>query len=189
MAAIIIGHSFVKRAQKYVLQSRTSLLKLNQFSHVYFHGIGGLKIGHLREELHMISDLECKVCILDLGSNDLCIDSTDVYEVAKELFSIANEIVDKFAVKVIIVQQFNRKRRTYTEVFNARINAFNRLIKTWCSQKNPSGMIIHHVLQNMWPIWQNLLISDGTHLSRDGCRRLCRNYRTALIKAYPLKKM
>ena len=188
MAAIIIGHSFVKRAQRYVLDSKTSMLHLTQFSNVFFHGVGGLKIEHVRDELHMIKDLECSVCILDVGSNDLCKDSVDVNHVAQELFKIANEIVDSYGVKVIIFQQFNRVRRTYTEVFNARITILNRLIRNLCKNHNRSGMISCHILQNMWSSWKDLLISDGTHLTRDGSRRLCRNYRSALIKASPLNR-
>ena len=185
MAAIIIGHSFVKHAQRYMLESRTSMLKLKQFSHVYFHGIGGLKIHKIEQELHMISDLDCKMCVLDLGSNDLCQDSKDVYEAANELFNIACKIVNQYGVKVIIMQQFNRKRRSNPNVFNIKISVFNRIIRTLCANQNQRGMISCHVLQNMWPRWQKLIISDGTHLSRDGCRRLCRNYRTALINAFP----
>ena len=186
MAAIIIGHSFVRRAQKYVLQSKTSVLNLKQFSHVYFHGIGGLKIHDLEEELHMISDLDCKVCVLDLGSNDLCRDSKDVYEAANELFNVAGDIVSKYGIKVIIMQQFNRKRRSNSNAYNAKILVFNRIIRRLCQNQNHRGMIICHVLQNMWPSWEKLIVPDGTHLSKDGCRRLCRNYRTALIKACPL---
>ena len=185
MAAVIIGHSFVKRAQKYVLDSKTKMLQLNQYSHVFFHGISGLKVDKVRQELHMISDLECSVCILDVGSNDLCRDSVNIYEVAYELFTIANEIVDLYGVNVVLMQQFNRVRRAHTEAYNAKITAFNGLIKKWCNERNRSGMIRHQILQNMWPKWESLLISDGTHLSKDGSRRLCRNYRNALIKAYP----
>ena len=74
MTAIIIGHSFVKRAQRYVLDSRKSMLQLRPYSHVYFHGIGGLKVKHVRQELHMISNHGCSVCVLDIGSYDLCRD-------------------------------------------------------------------------------------------------------------------
>ena len=186
MAAIIIGHSYVKRAQQYILQSKTSMLNLTQFSHVYFHGIGGLKISKISEELHMISDLNCKVCVLDVGSNDLCQDSRDVYRLATQLFDVAKEIVSKYQVKVVIMQQFNRNRRSHPKAYNAKITVFNRLIRKFCTHESQGGMISCHVLQNMWPIWRSLLISDGTHLTRDGCRRLCRNYRNALIKAYPL---
>ena len=186
MAAIIIGHSFVKRAQKYVLDSRTSMFHLTQFSNVFFHGIGGLKINHVRDELQMIVDLECSVCLLDVGSNDLCRDSVNVNDVAHELFKIANEIVDTYGVKVILFQQFNRIRRAYTEVFNSKITIFNRLLRNLCRTHNRSGMISCHILQNMWTSWSDYLVSDGTHLSKEGTRRLCRNYRTALIKASPL---
>ena len=142
----------------------------------------------MRDELHMIRDLECSVCILDVGSNDLCRDCVDFNDVAQELFKIANEIVDSLGVKVILFQQFNRVRRAYTEGYNMKITAFNRLLRRLCQTQNREGMISYHTLQNMWPSWRELLISDGTHLSIDGSRRLCRNYRSALIKATPLKQ-
>ena len=186
MSAVIIGHSFVKRAQRYILESRTSMLRLKQYSHVYFHGIGGLKIHNVEEELHMISDLDCKICILDVGSNDLCQSSNDIYKLAEQLFDIALKIVSKYGVKVVLMQQFNRIRRSYPTVFNTKITAFNKLIGGFCSKQSKGGMISCHTLKNMWPMWRVLLISDGTHLTRDGCRRLCRNYRIALVKAYPL---
>ena len=186
MAAIIIGHSYVKRVQRYILESKTSMLQLKQFSHVFLHGIGGLKIQNLHDEMHMIAHLECKVCILDIGSNDMCQDSNDVYKLVEQLLDIANKIVSDFGVKVVIMQQFNRVRRSHPEAYNAKITTFNRLLHRFCNQ-NSNGMISCHMLKNMWPKWRNLLISDGTHLTRDGCRRLCRNYRNALIKACPLK--
>ena len=186
MAAIIIGHSYVKRVQKYVLQSKTSMLKLKQYSHVYLHGIGGLKIPGLKQELHMIPDLECKICILDVGSNDICRDSIDLQKITNDLFDLACHIVDKYGIKVVIMQQFNRKRRNNPTVFNAKIEVFNRTIQKFCVEKREDDMITCHTLQNMWSKWQKLIISDGTHLSHDGCRRLCRNYRNALVKAYPL---
>ena len=89
MASVIIDHSFVKRAQKYV-QTKTSMLHLRQFSYVFCHGIG---VKHVRDEIHMISDLECSVFILDVGTN-----------------KIANKIVVLYGVKVVLIQQFNRKQ-------------------------------------------------------------------------------
>ncbi len=116
MSAIIIGHSYVKTVQQYILQSKTSMLNLSQYTHVFFHGIGGLKMANLEDEIHMVSDLDCKLCILDIGSNYLCQSSKDVYKLADKLFDIASKIVCQCGVKVIIMQQFNRLRRSDPEV-------------------------------------------------------------------------
>ena len=110
-SAVILGHSFVKRCQKYVVQSKSSMFHLKQYSHVYFHGIGGATITKMEKEIESIVNLDARCVIIDVGSNDLCDNKQDLLFLAKSLLKLAREVVGKYGVTVVLMPQFNRKKR------------------------------------------------------------------------------
>ena len=73
---LIIGHSFVRRLQEYVLRKDTSKvvgahLGISvQFSDVFYCGVGGLILDRLINELPLVRDLSPKAVIIDIGTND-----------------------------------------------------------------------------------------------------------------------
>ena len=187
-SAVILGHSFVKSCQKYVVQSKSSMFNLKQYSHVYFHGIGGATITTMEKEIEIIGHLDARCVIIDVGSNDLCDNKQDVLFLAKSLLKLAREVVGKYGVTVVLMPQFNRKNGTFPynqHDFNVRLREFNMQLKKLCKEQ-PNPRIMFHNLRNMWPLWESLICKDGVHLTEDGMRRLCRNYRAALVRVFPL---
>ena len=185
--ALIIGHSFVKRCQRYVIQSKSSMFQLNQYSHVYFHGVGGAKVRTMDNEMDIIAHLDVKCVILDIGSNDIGDIQVSTWDIAHDILRLAHEIVHKYGAKVVIMPQFKRVKVTSSlnkHGFNARVDDLNAHLRYLCKQ-SPNPNITYHVLRNMWPIWDTLICKDGVHLTNNGMYRLCRNYRGALVRAYP----
>ena len=184
-SAVIIGHSFVKRCQRYVLQSGTDLFRLRQYDDVFFHGIGGARVSTIEKELEIIPHLNAKCVIFDIGSNDVSDISRSTWDIAKAIVTMAGEVVSKYGATVIIMPQFKRIKGTgrfSKHDFNVRLEELNAHLKFLCKHA-PEKNVLYHNLRNMWPIWDTLISHDGVHLTTNGMLRLCRNYRSALIKA------
>ena len=187
-SALILGHSFTKRAQRYLLNSKSDLLKLKQYEHVFFHGIGGMTVESIRNELDMIKNLEnIKVVIIDIGSNDLTT-NIKTTKLCRKVIKIAKKIVKQHSIKVVIMQQFKRVKSTgnfSVAQYNWRVMQFNDLmVKSAAQLQN----IKIHKIRNMIPLWERLLCKDGVHLNSQGLFRYCRNYRAALVREIPLRQ-
>ena len=93
---LILGHSFVRRLQEYVFR-RNDTNKVvgadlgisEQFSNVFYRGIGGLTLDGLMHELPLVRDLAVRGVILDIGTNDLSASHVDPVNLAKRIVDFA----------------------------------------------------------------------------------------------------
>ena len=77
---LILGHSFVKRLQRDMLSNFDARVdanfKLQGSALVHLHGIGGRTVAKLRSfDLHVITSISPDVVILEIGTNDLSLES------------------------------------------------------------------------------------------------------------------
>ena len=124
---LVIGHSFVKRAQSYILSLKSNILDLYQVKHVFLHGVSGLRIPGLWWQLDMIMELNASLVILDVGSNDLT-KNISPSQLATEYVSIITDIVTNYGAHVVVMPQFYRTKNTgifSVEQYNERVVEFN----------------------------------------------------------------
>ncbi len=126
--ALILGHSFVSRLTKFAVDNH--LLGLNlaqQQCEIFFHGIPGLRLEGLKQEVDMVKSLKPDIVFIDIGTNDLCVRDPDT--VATEVFSFAQHLTHQFGVKRVLVSQvlyrdINRAPRTPIN-FNECVAIYN----------------------------------------------------------------
>ena len=71
MVGLVLGHSFVRRMKYYLHEKQDLKLNLQQYSYIYYHGVGGYKLQDLWSEISLVQELQPKVVLLDIGCNDL----------------------------------------------------------------------------------------------------------------------
>ncbi len=177
---LILGHSFVTRLTKFAVDNH--LLGFNlaqQQCEIFFHGIPGLRMEGLKQEVGMVESLKPDIVFIDIGTNDLCVCDPDT--VANEVFSFAQHLTHQFGVKRVLVSQvlyrdINRAPHTPTN-FNERVAIYNVKMDA-CLKGNNSIHFWRH--RGMWSNWRQLL-GDGIHFNQQGLRKYFNSVRGAII--------
>ena len=107
---LILGHSFVSRLQEYVFRRNDTnkvvgadLGLSEQFSNVFYRGIGGLNLEGLMHELPLVRDLAVRGVILDIGTNDLSAPHVDPVNLAKRIVDFAKLVAAVDSVAEVVV--------------------------------------------------------------------------------------
>ena len=97
---LVIGHSFVKQLQVSLLRRgcTTQIVGADlgvsaQFSSVFYHGVGGLKVDGLLAELPLICELGPRAVIVDIGTNDLSLAGVEPSRLASRTVALAQRVL------------------------------------------------------------------------------------------------
>ena len=169
---LVMGHSFVRRADQYLRNKRIRNLHLplSEFS-VTLQGRGGAYARHL-PELYDKCNVTPDMVVIDIGTNDLSMVKTDqeATDVAKRVFAFANTLVARGVKRVVILEVLPRTRHGRhgaPRSFDSLVASYNwqmvRLI-TQSPESTPINWWFHEDLS-----WQReSFIMDGVHLNDDG---------------------
>ena len=109
---LVIGHSFVKRLQVSLLRrgGTTQIVGADlgvsaQFSRVFYHGVGGLKVDGLLAELPLICELGPRAVIVDIGSNDLSHAGVDHSQLASRIVAPVQRVLAVASVSKVVLCQ------------------------------------------------------------------------------------
>jgi lysophospholipase L1-like esterase len=178
---LILGHSFVARANDYIIERGMGNLNLPTSYHdVQLYGKGGAKI----------TDLDCMyrrgpgnsdLVIIDIGTNDLT-GARSIDQLTSELIDSAEKILASGVKRVIILGVLSRTTRGRHRAgpgFNDRVKAFNKLLQ--CRMIR-SGRAIHFWYHKGLSSRVEAFIQDGVHLSPDGLAKYVRSLRRVIMK-------
>ena len=136
--AIIVGHSFVKRYEKWI-GSRSHEAPLsprdvcNRVSDLLFLGQSGLQSHELHNGDFLFHASRHDIVIVDCGSNDLANNKT-INEVANNILLFARRCIQNGAKIVFVASILPRKRRINTDPddFANIAEEYNRHMKSLC---------------------------------------------------------
>ena len=191
---LILGHSFVRRLQEYVFR-RNDTNKVvgadlgisEQFSNVFYRGIGGLTLDGLRLELPLVRDLAVRGVILDIGTNDLSTSHVDPVNLAKRIVDFAKLVaaVDSVAEVVVcqvlprvIVRPTVRSRFQTRADFNSARFMVNRTLDALTTDLPHVHYWRHCGMHANWPQYFDRF---GVHLNDAGMRKYVRSVRGAAL--------
>lgn len=158
----IIGHSYVKRLERFILQNPVyKNLCLNEDRiKVCFRGQGGLSVCGLVNSPRLCTfPIVPSLCFLEIGGNDATTRPANV--IAQDIWSYANYLIHGLGVKnVIIGQLLRRDPRKSPLGYNTEVLQIN---------KHLDQLTANHDQVHFWKhrgFWDNLsyLGRDGVHL-------------------------
>ena len=109
---LVICHSFVKQLQVTLLRRGCTaqivgadLGDFAQFSSVFYHGVGGLKVDGLLAELPLICELGPRAVIVDIGTNDLSLAGVDPSQLASRIVALVQRVLAVASVSEVVLCQ------------------------------------------------------------------------------------
>jgi len=188
---LIVGHSFVKRLHsdlqcKFDLRAAVDF-NLAQTSTVSLHGIGGLTVLRLAQELRLLfaSEPLPGVVIFEIGTNDLSSQSPEVViGVVLDLVDYLRSVESSAAVGVCkVIPRRQRGTGLPLEDFNNKAATFNKMLEALFDDHQFVFVWEHIKLQSLS---RRVLLSDGIHLNAHGQYCLYRSYRGAIFQGISL---
>ena len=181
--ALILGHSFVKRLHRDLLNSfdlRASLsFDLEKDAVVQLHGVGGRTVNKLVHfDLSVVANLNPDIVILEIGTNDLSFFSPEL--VGSSIDDLVCLLIEKLRVKVVgVCQVIPRVGRAVFD-FNAKAKILNNYLDVVLSERPQVFCWTHKGFANptVCPF-----LPDGVHVNFLGQYSLYRSYRGAMMKA------
>ena len=193
---LVIGHSFVKQLQVSLLRRgcTTQIVGADlgvsaQFSSVFYHGVGGLKVDGLLAELPLICELGPRAVIVDIGTNDLSLAGVDPSRLASRIVALAQRVLAVASVsEVVLCQVMPRvavrptgpRRYAPRADFNDARFVVNRTLDALTSDL-PHIHYWRH--RGMHANWEQYFDSCGVHLNEVGMRKYVRSIRGAALFA------
>ena len=143
----------------------------NVFDHVDIRGVGGMKVGAVRQHYHHVRVTRPSIIYLDIGTNDLSRPWGDPHILAGSIYKCASELHACSSMRHVIVGEIMRRRRRrdpcrsdFEEVRQDPNAEMRRLM-----EGNPYIHQYHYraLSQN----WEQYMLRDGVHLNKAGMGR------------------
>ena len=189
---LILGHSFVRRLRDYLAHSchngipfGINLGVSDDFGAVIFHGVGGMTVAGLYEEVDLVRTLEPSAVIMDVGTNNLARGGCDPIELGTSLVRAAQTLLRIDSVREVILCQLlprvelRTTRRARCDFNTARV-IVNDKIRSLCADL---GHIHFWPHRGMHRNWQAYFDRQGLHLNAAGQRKYARSIRGAALFA------
>lgn len=192
----IFGHSFVRRLGDYTNQEHFwHNLNLSPEEFVLkFSGLGGSTVHTIQRKLSDISEFDAEIVFVQIGSNDLSIDSCCPEKLARDIVSLAEFITLGENVIIVVIGQILRRGypaehrcRNFWKKMQISIELYNdKVVKTNVALANllkdkPTMKFWRH--RGFWSCKENMLCDDGVHLNQRGMYKYAYSIRNALVHA------
>jgi len=101
----VLGHSFVRRLKAFANKNRSSRnLSLEDTCRVFLSGIGGRTVDKLVQfDLAKLHVLQPNVVVLEIGSKDLCVFSSDPETVGSTIITLIDRLRVEFSVDWVVI--------------------------------------------------------------------------------------
>ena len=176
---LLVGSSFVVRFEREYVAGVRGWSQFNvDGCPVDFVGVCGVKVRNLRRlvmaKLTHYPRGYYSVCVVVVGSNDLCSSCRTPDAVARDLHSFASALVNEHGIeKVAVFQLLHRlKRNRHMEMllseYNKRIDLANERLQSCCADSMPTWLSVLFWAHDRRVLQGRSIQKDGTHLSRYG---------------------
>jgi hypothetical protein len=139
-AVLIMGHSFGKRLDKWLLKMNLSRIVAGR--EVEFVCRGGMKLAELNSKMRLAVSPRRHICVmLEIGSNDLSEAAITAEEVATKIFESGKRLRDELGIEHVILFEVlkrgqacrdSRWMEVSVEEYNSRVCTVNdRLKEMW----------------------------------------------------------
>ena len=188
---LLLGHSFVRSLKDYLHPSHpfsdlAPELRTSDMSSLQIHGISGAFItnpSHISEFLHILSQENFDMLILDIGTNDLAAGIPPLI-VAVEIIKFLEKVLKSQSnLHVMVCSVIPRSSRLNSSESNFKSNIvnYNTYLRNMCSVNSSIHYWKH---KGFWADPVSYWSRDGIHPnSRIGRKRYCTSIKNAIFKA------
>ena len=181
---VLIGHSFLKRAQTYLNRRYGFYNNLNIDHHIcqiFWEVKGGMLARHLYNDyLSAVMNHLPDIVYVEIGSNDLCDPDLVPADPALEVFHFVTSLLNLGVAYVLVGQVLFRQGSgiPYEVVnYNTRVTLMNNLSAAFLTNE-PQAHFWKH--RGMWNPVSPIMARDGIHLNSWGNFKYCRSLRQAI---------
>jgi lysophospholipase L1-like esterase len=180
---MILGHSFVRRLQQFVLRSHSGLnanFNLSESVIVQWLGVGGRTVDKTRRyDMRVVRAFRPDIVLIQLGTNDL--PTAPPLQVGSDIEELVKLLHSHYNVKVVVVCQ--TLWRDSDQDFNNNVVALNQYSQVFLEHL-PFVLFWKH--RGFWNTRENIYLRDGVHLNDRGQVKLYRSFRGAIHQALRL---
>jgi len=181
---LILGHSFVKRADRYM--DNQNIINFNMLSPYHSVSLLGKSGAHALDIMHLFHQRTSTphMVVIDVGTNDLTNSHIPIHVLALQVYNMARRMINNYGVlQVVILEVLPRTswgRHGASPQFNARVTRYNSMLKSMVFQNKdfPVSFWYHKGL----PSSIETIILDGVHLTDFGISRYIRSIRRVILK-------
>ena len=186
LEVMVLGHSFVARAQKHLLSKGDDNCAMHPGSHnVVLKGKGGAHANDIMPLFHQRS-VTPHLVIIDIGTNDLTNHRITTHSLARQVYSTAKHIIQHYGVnQVVILEVLPRTtwgRHGAPASFSGRVARYNAMIRSLVFQNKldvPVSFWFHQGLASSIETF----ISDGVHMNNAGLIKYIKSIRRIILKS------
>ena len=178
----VVGHSFPRRLDKFLLTTHYDLLNLSQANLIWRYR-EGMIIPNLGVFESQWLNGRPDVIVIDIGSNDMAsLNGPDPHQMAVDLILRSDRIQRVISCEVVFVEQTFRvlPNPEVMRRVNGRIDSFNQYLFRMTPSMRGMTFFRH---RNLAKNWRTFICQDGVHLTADGMKRYARSCRGINIQA------
>ena len=180
---LILGHSFVKRADRYLTSRQvTNFGMRSPYHNVSLLGKSGAHVMDVIQLFHSRNSSP-HIVVIDVGTNDLTDVHIPTHVLATQVYNWAKHLINHYGVlHVVILEVLPRTtwgRHGASPSFNARVVRYNAMIKSLVFQHKefPVSFWFH----KGFPSSIESIIQDGVHLTDHGLCKYFRSIRRVIL--------
>jgi len=182
---LVIGHSFIVRADRYLYSQCDYNFTFPRVSHqVKLQGCSGAHVNDLMPLFHD-AYFHSDVVILDIGTNDLTNNRITAQSLALQVFNTARRLTRYVGVKHVIILEV-LPRTTWGKhgapiSFSSKVSHYNSMLKNLVFQYKETVPVTFWFHKGIASKIENY-ISDGVHLNSSGLQKYIKSVRRAILK-------
>jgi len=179
---LVAGSSFVKRLEKFQRVFWAKNLEVRG-NFVQFLGLPGKGVEEVRRSVLKLSHERYRVVVLHVGNNDLCRINQTPSVVAKDLLSLAEQLLSVGTRQVVICQLLHRASTSHFDEgltltqYNDKVDDTNSLLEN--EIQNSANPGVRFWFHHYGVRGSSRLENDGIHLNDQGMK----NFRRSIIAA------
>jgi len=177
---LILGHSFIKRLRRFVLDNSPDYgldFNLSDSVNIFWHGVGGRTIAKVQQhDLAEIIRIRPHIVYLEIGTNDLSQRGMSPLTVGSAIEEFVRLIHDNYGVSIVCVGQ--TVRRSPVGNFNENVKLLAHYLK---AVLEPLPFAVYWSHRGFWRPSLTYLSYDGLHLNKEGQHKLFKSIRGAII--------
>ena len=186
-SVLIMGHSYVRRLVEHLQRYRQHNLGLQPDQYfVQFAFRGGAHLDFLKapDTLRTVRRIRPSLVLLEIGTNDLSLASTNPLILAAAVFQFARRLIDEFQVTRVVVCQivhrFPGPRFTFPYAgFNEAVDAYNAELQRLAAGSAGSVVFWRHPRMQLQV---QRFIVDGVHFNFAGMKKHLNSLKHAVVK-------
>ena len=183
---MLLGHSFVRRLDKYMQEQGKPNLSLDRAGlELRLKGWSGMTMANFPKALKQVSTHRPELVILDIGTNDIDAQRMSLEVLVDQLFKFGTLMVSNYGVKrVVFLEVLPRGRGRHAAKnpqFTAQVQQFNADLMALVTSQQGVYRRLHCWNHRRMRTNVHRYLRDGVHLNDQGMKKYFHSVKGAVV--------